>query len=167
MRASQCCCWVSRCWPAIFLRAAPHASIRWWHCVWSRRSILKIALAIPGAGTLKFSSSRYSSLSTSCGQRYSASAHPGGFNMELWSRRKFFLVSLAGSAIAGAGKLFGRTPSNGGGEPSLASVAPAAQGKRPLIISSANGLHALDKGMDILKKGGDTLDAVVAAVTIV
>ena len=42
-----------------------------------------------------------------------------------------------------------------------------AQGKRPLIISSANGLHALDRGMDILKKGGDTLDAVVAAVTVV
>jgi len=35
----------------------------------------------------------------------------------------------------------------------------AAQGKRPLIISSANGLHALGAGMDILKKGGDTLDA--------
>src|SRR5258705_13937893 len=87
--------------------------------------------------------------------------------MELWSRRKFFLTSLAGSAIAGAGKLFGRTPSNGSGELSLASLAPAAQGKRPLIISSANGVHALDKGMEILKKGGDTLDAVVAAVTIV
>jgi N4-(beta-N-acetylglucosaminyl)-L-asparaginase len=42
-----------------------------------------------------------------------------------------------------------------------------AQGKRPLIISSANGLHALDKGMDVLKKGGDTLDAVIAAVTVV
>src|SRR5437879_11633881 len=78
--------------------------------------------------------------------------------MELWSRRKFFLTSLAGGAIAGAGKLFGRTPSNGSGEFSLASLAPAAQGKRPLIISSANGVHALDKGMDILKKGGDTLD---------
>jgi len=87
--------------------------------------------------------------------------------MELWSRRKFFLTSLAGSAIAGAGKLFGSTPSNGSGELSLASLAAAAQGNRPLIISSANGLHALDKGMDILKKGGDTLDAVVAAVTIV
>jgi N4-(beta-N-acetylglucosaminyl)-L-asparaginase len=87
--------------------------------------------------------------------------------MELWSRRKFFLTSLAGSAIAGAGKLFGRTPSNGSGGLSLASVGAAAQGKRPLIISSANGVHALDKGMDILKKGGDTLDAVVAAVTIV
>src|SRR5258706_13235032 len=87
--------------------------------------------------------------------------------MELWSRRKFFLTSLAGSAVASAGKLFGRSLPNGSDAPTLASLAPAAQGKRPLIISSANGLHALDKGMDILKRGGDTLDAVVAAVTIV
>jgi N4-(beta-N-acetylglucosaminyl)-L-asparaginase len=87
--------------------------------------------------------------------------------MELWSRRKFFLTSLAGSAIAGANKLFGDTGPNGGGAPGLASLTPAAQGKRPVIISSANGVHALDKGMDILKRGGDTLDAVVAAVTVV
>src|SRR6266576_1683766 len=87
--------------------------------------------------------------------------------MELWSRRKFFLTSLAGSAVASAGKLFGGTRSNGSDPAALSNLAPAAQGKRPLIISSANGLHALDKGMDILKKGGDTLDAVVAAVTIV
>ncbi len=87
--------------------------------------------------------------------------------MELWSRRKFFITSLAGSALASANKLFGRTPTNGDAALSLASLAPPAQGKRPLIISSANGLHALDKGMDILKKGGDTLDAVVAAVTVV
>jgi N4-(beta-N-acetylglucosaminyl)-L-asparaginase len=87
--------------------------------------------------------------------------------MKLWSRRKFFLTSLAGSAVASAGKLFGQTPLNNGDAPALAGVAPAAQGKRPLIISSANGLHALGAGMDILKKGGDTLDAVVAAVSIV
>src|SRR6266567_7133463 len=87
--------------------------------------------------------------------------------MELWSRRKFFLASLAGSAIAGANKLLGGAPPNGSGGPGLANLAPVAQGKRPLIISSANGLHALDKGMDILKKGGDTLDAVVATVTVV
>jgi len=87
--------------------------------------------------------------------------------MELWSRRKFFLTSLAGSAVASAGKLFGRTPLNNGDAPALAGLVPAAQGKRPLIISSANGLHALGAGMDILKKGGDTLDAVVAAVSIV
>jgi N4-(beta-N-acetylglucosaminyl)-L-asparaginase len=87
--------------------------------------------------------------------------------MELWSRRKFFLTSLAGSAIAGANKLFGGTLPDGSGASALANLAPAAQGKRPLIISSANGLRALGNGMDILKKGGDTLDAVVAAVTIV
>ena len=91
--------------------------------------------------------------------------------MELWSRRKFFFTSLAGSAVASAGKLFGRTPETGAAFGELKALsegaAQATQGKRPLIISSANGLHALDRGMDILKKGGDTLDAVVAAVTVV
>jgi len=83
--------------------------------------------------------------------------------MQLWSRRKFFLTSLASSAVAGVGKLFGAA------SPVHAEVATpvATSGKRPLIISSANGLHALDKGMDILKKGGDTLDAAIAAVTVV
>jgi N4-(beta-N-acetylglucosaminyl)-L-asparaginase len=87
--------------------------------------------------------------------------------MDRWSRRKFFLTSVAGSVVAGAGKLFGRTPPDASGDARLRSLAIPASGKRPLILSSANGLHALDKGMDILKKGGDTLDAVVAAVTVV
>src|SRR3979490_2988343 len=87
--------------------------------------------------------------------------------MELWSRRKFFLTSIASSALASANKLLARTLPDGGSSTALANMAPAAQGKRPLIISSANGLHALDKGMDILKKGGDTLDAAIAAVTVV
>ena len=34
--------------------------------------------------------------------------------MELWSRRKFFLSSVAGSVVAGAGKLFGRTAEGSG-----------------------------------------------------
>jgi len=87
--------------------------------------------------------------------------------MDLWSRRKFFLTSLAGTALAGANKLFGRTPRNADSVLSLAPLAPPPPGTRPLIISSANGLHALDKGMNILKKGGDTLEAVVATVTVV
>src|SRR2546430_2873475 len=87
--------------------------------------------------------------------------------MELWSRRKFFLNSLAGSAVAGVVKLFGRALPNGSNAAALANLAPAAPGKRPLIISSANGLQALGKGMDILKKGGDTLDAAVTVVTVV
>ena len=89
--------------------------------------------------------------------------------MDLWTRRKFFVTSLAGSALAGAGRLFGRSlPS--GEVVKLATTgldATPANGTRPLIISSANGLNALGKGMEILKSGGDTLDAAVAAVTIV
>jgi N4-(beta-N-acetylglucosaminyl)-L-asparaginase len=87
--------------------------------------------------------------------------------MELWSRRKFFLTSLAGSAAAGMSNLFGGTSASAGGKNGAFAAPPAAQGKRPLIISSANGVKALGRGMEILKKGGDTLDAVVAAVTIV
>lgn len=85
--------------------------------------------------------------------------------MEIWSRRKFFLASFASSLAASANKLLARPLAanvTASGSPSL-----PAQGTRPIIISSANGLHALDKGMDILKKGGDTLDAVVATVTVV
>ncbi|HEY6946474.1 MAG TPA: hypothetical protein VI431_15145, partial [Candidatus Acidoferrum sp.] len=65
--------------------------------------------------------------------------------MELWSRRKFFLTSLAGSALASANKLFARTPPNGDGTLFVdnfffpAGGKPAAAGKRPLIISSVNG----------------------------
>jgi N4-(beta-N-acetylglucosaminyl)-L-asparaginase len=88
--------------------------------------------------------------------------------MNLWSRRRFFLTSLAGTAAAGTAKLFGATPpGNGNAAELLPASRAAASGTRPIIISSANGVHALQKGMDILKGGGDTLDAAVAAVTVV
>lgn len=89
--------------------------------------------------------------------------------MDRWSRRKFFLTSLAGSALASSSNLFGHTleaPGNTRFESGLLDPSPS-EGTRPLIISSANGVNALDKGMQILKSGGDTLDAVVAAVTVV
>jgi N4-(beta-N-acetylglucosaminyl)-L-asparaginase len=35
------------------------------------------------------------------------------------------------------------------------------------MVSSSNGLNALDRGMQILKAGGDTLDAVLATVNVV
>src|SRR6202140_4385249 len=87
--------------------------------------------------------------------------------MELWSRRKFFLTSLAGSAAASVSNLLWRTPAPAGASNGASAATPQAQGKRQIIISRANGVNALGRGMDILKKGGDTLDAVVAAVTIV
>lgn len=87
--------------------------------------------------------------------------------MDNWTRRKFFLTTLGGTLAAGARRLFGGTAPSDNGAQSAAKAAGAAKAVRPVIISSANGLHALDRGMEILRKGGDTLDAVVAAVTIV
>ncbi len=79
--------------------------------------------------------------------------------MEKWTRRKFFLSTLAGSIAASSRNLFAATPR---------SASPALQSKsgaRPLIISSANGFAHLDGGMGVLKSGGDTLDAALAVVT--
>src|SRR5712672_3587165 len=88
--------------------------------------------------------------------------------MNLWSRRRFFLTSLAGTAAAGTTNLFGAAkPSDAFAAGAVSPQGAAAKGTRPIMISSANGVHALQKGMDILKSGGDTLDASVAAVTVV
>lgn len=83
--------------------------------------------------------------------------------MERWTRRKFFLSTMAGAAAAGAGKFLG------GAAVADASKVPATrgaeQGKRPLIISALNGLPHLEGGMQIIRSGGDTLDAALAVVT--
>lgn len=56
---------------------------------------------------------------------------------------------------------------------STAALAGAAQpgaaqsGPKNIVISSANGLKACAKAMEVIKGGGDTLDAVVAGVNIV
>jgi len=44
--------------------------------------------------------------------------------------------------------------------------AAPAQASRSIVISSANGLRATARAMEILKAGGDTLDAVIAGVNI-
>lgn len=80
--------------------------------------------------------------------------------MNNMTRRGFFQAAVASGLAAAARRLFGATRP---GENGAQTAKPA----RPVIISSANGLHALDRGMEILRKGGDTLDAVVAAVTVV
>ena len=87
--------------------------------------------------------------------------------MSLWSRRRFFLTSLAGTAAAGTTNLFAAAKPSEVFAADVASPQGAAKGTRPTMISSANGVHALQKGMDILQSGGDTLDAAVAAVTVV
>ncbi|HET6372907.1 MAG TPA: N(4)-(beta-N-acetylglucosaminyl)-L-asparaginase [Candidatus Polarisedimenticolia bacterium] len=58
------------------------------------------------------------------------------------------------------------------GAGALALSAPAttgqtAQGGRPVVISSHNGLKAIEKAMDKIAKGADGLDAVIAGVNLV
>jgi N4-(beta-N-acetylglucosaminyl)-L-asparaginase len=52
--------------------------------------------------------------------------------------------------------------------PAAASAALAAQqgGRRPVVIASSNGERCCARAMEILKAGGDTLDAAVAGVNI-
>jgi len=77
-----------------------------------------------------------------------------------WSRRGV----LRAGAAAGVGLLGSRS--------AAALGAPAvhtrrAQGQRPLVISSANGLEACNRAMEMLEAGEDTLDSVIAGVNIV
>jgi N4-(beta-N-acetylglucosaminyl)-L-asparaginase len=88
--------------------------------------------------------------------------------MEKWTRRRFFLASMAGGVAASAQKLLGASlpPAKSAKFESVAQASRApVQGARPVIISAWNGLHHLQDGMEILKSGGDTLDAVLAVVT--
>src|SRR3974377_105912 len=88
--------------------------------------------------------------------------------MYQWTRRKFFATTLAGGAIVSADRLLGESlPGKSLRDLEITPTSNADASKRPVIISSANGLNALQKGMDLLKSGGDTLDAAVAAVTVV
>jgi N4-(beta-N-acetylglucosaminyl)-L-asparaginase len=88
--------------------------------------------------------------------------------MSEWSRRKFFATTLAGGALAGSRRLFGTSAVASAADRSPeSSILPQSTARRPVIISSSNGVKALNKGMEILASGGDTLDAVVAAVTVV
>jgi N4-(beta-N-acetylglucosaminyl)-L-asparaginase len=67
-------------------------------------------------------------------------------------RRDFLAAGLAG---LGASALIGAAPRQDPG------------GKRPIAISSANGLRAVEKAMELLKAGHDPLDAAIAGVAIV
>jgi len=80
--------------------------------------------------------------------------------MEKWTRRNFCFAGLAGGVAWGARRLFAAAKHGTGW-----NAAPASGVARPVIVSAANGIKWLDQGMEVLKKGGDTLDAVLAVVT--
>jgi len=72
----------------------------------------------------------------------------------MFTRRDF----LKAGGIASLGSLLPVS-----GPRSLAETYPA----RPIVVSSLNGAKAVEKAMEMLKNGTDTLDAVIAGVNIV
>lgn len=69
--------------------------------------------------------------------------------------RRDFLKAGAGAATLLAGG------------PSLPAASPRPAAAGPRVVSSGNGLRATAKAMDILRTGGDPLEAVIAGVNIV
>jgi N4-(beta-N-acetylglucosaminyl)-L-asparaginase len=81
-------------------------------------------------------------------------------------RRRFLLgvPRVIGAAVAGT-IAAGAESASGAAEAAQAPTkAAAGAGTRPLIVSSSNGRQAMTLGMGLLKRGADTLDAVVATV---
>ncbi len=88
--------------------------------------------------------------------------------MSDWTRREFFHRTLAGASVGLAVGALGEAAGAKGaasGAPALAGH--AAQGVRPLMVSSANGRDALTLGMGLLNRGIDTLEAVLRTVNVV
>ena len=67
----------------------------------------------------------------------------------MMNRREWLTSSAAVAGVASAGG------------------AQGGKGKKPIAISSPNGLAAVAKAVEVMKAGGDTLDAVIAGVNIV
>ncbi len=80
--------------------------------------------------------------------------------MSRYSRRDFLKT---GAGLGAAALLAGgpATAADGGG---AAGGAPAGTLR---VVSSGNGIRATDKAMEIMRAGGDPLDAVIAGVNIV
>ncbi|MCH8964417.1 MAG: isoaspartyl peptidase/L-asparaginase, partial [Planctomycetes bacterium] len=72
------------------------------------------------------------------------------------SRRDFLRSSLTAAALGPTAAALGQSPSP-----------QAAPARKPIAISSANGLRAVEKAVQMIGEGADTLDAVIAGVNII
>ena len=69
------------------------------------------------------------------------------------SRRDFLATTTLGSTSMAMGL-------DAVAQESQRTARPASAGKRPTLIAKTTGLHSLDAAYDLLRRGGDTLDAV-------
>ncbi len=72
------------------------------------------------------------------------------------SRRDFLKTGAGAAALLAGGRLPGRAQGPAGAAPGT-----------PKVVSSGNGIRATAKAMEMIRAGGDPLDAVIAGVNIV
>ena len=82
------------------------------------------------------------------------------------SRRKFLQGAAAGLGAAALAPRVGVEVLAQGGQGSQ-TAAQQLRSQPPLVVASANGVAAVTKAVQELKRGADTLDAVIAGVNIV
>jgi N4-(beta-N-acetylglucosaminyl)-L-asparaginase len=83
------------------------------------------------------------------------------------SRRNFLGRAAMGVGAAALVTPLGIDALGFGEQTSRLGLAQARTSKPPLSVSSANGVAAVTKAVEVLHAGGDTLDAVIAGVNIV
>jgi N4-(beta-N-acetylglucosaminyl)-L-asparaginase len=83
------------------------------------------------------------------------------------SRRNFLGRAAAGVTAAAVVTPLNLEALATGSQPSRGGSMPGRTSKPPLAVSSANGVAAVTKAVEVMHAGGDTLDAVIAGVNIV
>lgn len=84
------------------------------------------------------------------------------------SRRQFLNKAAVGAGVAAlASPLRIEAARVESPEPQSTPAAATRRGTPPISVSSANGVAAVNKAVEVMRGGGDTLDAVIAGVNIV
>jgi len=83
------------------------------------------------------------------------------------SRRKFLSEAAVGVSVAALASPLRLEAARVESQEMRPPAAAALRGTPPLSVSSANGLAAVNKAVEVMRGGGDTLDAVIAGVNIV
>ena len=83
------------------------------------------------------------------------------------SRRRFLSEAAVGVGVAALASPLRLEAARVESQESRPPAKAALRGAPPISVSSANGLAAVNKAVEMMRGGGDTLDAVIAGVNIV
>ncbi len=77
-------------------------------------------------------------------------------------RRNFLATTALGSVALGLEAQVTKKKDGRAAEMKAEAASIGGPPKQPIIVSSANGINGIDKGYEVLRNGGDTLDAAIA-----